>query len=69
LSKSQAKRILDQIEQELVKDPESNPALKGQFTCLRKYRVGDYRVIYLLLETEIRILRITHRRDVYRHGI
>ena len=69
LSKSEAKRILDQIEQELVEDPESNPVLKGQFTGLRKYRVGDYRVIYSLLGTEIRILRIGHRRDVYKHEI
>jgi addiction module RelE/StbE family toxin len=69
LSKPEAKRLLDQIEQGLVKDPGSNPVLKGQFTGLRKYRVGDYRVIYSLLETEIRILRISHRRDVYRRGI
>jgi len=69
LSKSEAKRILDQIGQELVKDPESNPSLKGQFAGLRKYRVGDYRVIYSLLETEIRILRISHRRDVYKREI
>ena len=69
LSKSEAKRILDQIEQELVKDPESNPSLKGQFAGLRKYRVGDYRVIYSLLETEIRILRISYRRDVYKREI
>ena len=69
LSKSEAKRILDQIEQELPKDPESNPVLKGQFTGLRKYRVGDYRVIYTLLKTEIRILRIGHRRDVYKRKI
>jgi mRNA interferase RelE/StbE len=69
LSKSEAKRILDQIEQELIMDPESNPVLKGQFTGLRKFRVGDYRVIYLLLGIEIRILRIGHRRDVYKREI
>jgi mRNA interferase RelE/StbE len=69
LSKSEAKRILNQIEQELVKDPASNPVLKGQFTGLRKYRVGDYRVIYSLLKTEIRILRIGHNKDVYKHEI
>ena len=61
LPKSEAKRILDQIEQELVKDPESNPSLKGQFAGLRKYRVGNYRIIYSLLGKEIRILRIGHR--------
>ena len=68
-SKSEAKRILDQIEQQLVKGPESNPVLKGQFTGLRKYRVGDYCVIYSLLGTEIRILRIGHCREVYKPDI
>jgi mRNA interferase RelE/StbE len=66
LSKSGVRRILDQLEQELAEDPESNPVLKGQFTGLRKFRVGDYRVTYLLLGTEIRILRIWHRPDAYK---
>ena len=69
ISKFEAKRILDHIEQELVNDPESNPFLKGRFAGLRRYRVGDYRVIYFLQETEIRILRIGHRRDVYKQEI
>ncbi len=69
ISKLEAKRILDHIEQELVNDPESNPLLKGRFAGLRRYRVGDYRVIYFLQETEIRILRIGHRRDVYKQEI
>ena len=53
LSKPEAKRILDLIEKELIKQPESNPVLKGQFAGLRKYRVGDYRVIYALLGLDI----------------
>lgn len=69
VSKSVARHILDKIEQELVKNPELNPALKGQFAGLRKYRVGEYRIIYSLLETEIRILRIGHRKDVYKREI
>ncbi len=69
LSKAEAGRILDQIEQELVKKPESNPVLKGQFVGLRRYRVGDYRVIYALLGTELLILRIGNRRDVYKSEI
>jgi mRNA-degrading endonuclease RelE of RelBE toxin-antitoxin system len=36
LSKPEAKRILDLIEKELIKQPESNPVLKGQFAGLRK---------------------------------
>lgn len=69
LSKAEAKRILDHIEHELSKNPESNPVLKGQFAGLRKFRIGDYRVIYALLGTDILILRIGHRRDVYKGEI
>lgn len=66
LSKAEARRILDSIERELVKKPESNPVLKGQFAGLRKYRVGDYRVIYALLGAEILVLRIGNRKSIYK---
>ena len=69
LSKPEAKRILDLIETELIQKPESNPVLKGQFAGLRKYRVGDYRVIYALLGQDILILRIGNRKDVYKSEI
>jgi len=69
LSKPEAKRILDLIEKELIKKPESNPKLTGQFAGLRKYRVGDYRVIYGILEKDILILRIGNRKDVYKGEI
>jgi mRNA interferase RelE/StbE len=69
LSKAEAKRILDLIDKELIKQPESNPVLKGQFAGLRKYRVGDYRVIYALLGLDILILRIGNRKDVYKGEI
>ena len=69
LSKPEAKRILDLIEKELIKQPESNPVLKGPFAGLRKYRIGDYRVIYALLGLDILILRIGNRKEVYKGEI
>jgi len=69
LPKTETKRILDFIETELTKKPESNPILKGQFAGLRKYRVGDYRVIYALIDLDILILRIGNRKDVYKGEI
>jgi len=69
LSKTAAKRIMDLIEHELVKRPESNPVLRGQFAGLRKFRVGDYRVIYALMSSEILVLRIGNRKNVYKHEI
>ena len=61
LSKTEAKRIVDLIEKELIKKPDFNPMLKGRFAGLRKYHVGDYRVIYALLDLGILILRIGNR--------
>jgi mRNA interferase RelE/StbE len=69
LPKTEVSRILDQIEHELIKKPESNPVLKGQFAGLRKYRIGDYRIIYALMGANILILRIGNRRDVYKGKI
>ena len=69
LSRAEAKRIMDLIEHELIKRPEANPVLKGIFSGLRKYRVGDYRVIYALVKSEILILRIGDRKNVYKKEI
>ena len=69
LSKVEARRILDQIEEELSRNAEAYPTLKGIFAGLRKYRVGDYRVIYALLGNAVLVLRIGHRKDVYKQKI
>jgi len=66
LSKAEACRILDQIEQELSKKADTYPVLKGQFAGLRKYRFSNYRIIYAILGDDVLILRIGHRRDVYK---
>jgi mRNA interferase RelE/StbE len=69
LPKSEAGRVLGQIDKDLSKKATDYPVLKGQFAGLRKYRVGDYRVIYAILGNEILILRIAYRRDVYKKEI
>jgi mRNA interferase RelE/StbE len=63
--KREAERILGQIEQQVSQDPESFPELKGKFVGLRKMRLGDYRVIFAILEDEVLVLRIAHRKEVY----
>lgn len=69
LSKAEAHRVLNQIEEELSGNAETYPVLKGQFAGLRKYRVGDYRVIYAILGDDVLVLRIGHRKDVYKKEI
>jgi mRNA interferase RelE/StbE len=66
LSKAEARRVLNQIEEELPKKADIYPVLKGPFAGLRKYRVGDYRVIYAMIGDEVVVLRIGHRKEVYR---
>ncbi len=66
IGKSEAKRIMDRLEQELSVKADTFPILKGKFAGLRKYRVGNYRVIYIIQGKEILILRIGHRSDVYK---
>ena len=66
LSKAEARRVLDQLEKDLSDKPKRFPALKGEFAGLRKYRVGNCRVIFAILGNDVLILRIGHRKDVYR---
>jgi mRNA interferase RelE/StbE len=69
LSKAEAYRVLTQVEKELSKTADTYPVLKGQFAGLRKYRVGDYRVIYAILGDDVLVLRIGHRKEVYKKEI
>lgn len=69
LSKAEAAKILGQIEGRLSRKPEAFPMLKGHFAGLRKYRIGDYRVIYAIIGNDVLILRVGHRREVYRDKI
>jgi mRNA interferase RelE/StbE len=66
LGRAQARHILDEIESKLAADADSHPALKGPFAGMRKFRVGDYRVIYCIIDSDVVILRIAHRKEAYR---
>jgi mRNA interferase RelE/StbE len=43
--------------------------LKGQFAGLRRYRIGDYRVIYAIIGDDCLVLRIGLRKEVYKRAI
>ena len=66
IDKNQTERILGKIDEELPDKAESFPVLSGKFSGLRKFRVGDYRVIYSIIVDTALILRISHRREAYR---
>ena len=66
LGKTEARQLLDKIEKEFSSHPDRYPALQGPLAGLRKMRMGDYRVIYAILDNDVLILRIGNRREVYR---
>ena len=54
------------IENRLMIEPHSyGQPLRKTLRGYWKLRVGDYRVIFKITESEIRILGICHREDVY----
>ena len=60
-------RVVEAIDL-LCDTPAAGSALKGKFEGLRSFRVGHYRVVYEWQRSELVILvvRIGHRREVYR---
>ncbi|MFZ3042624.1 MAG: type II toxin-antitoxin system RelE/ParE family toxin [Thiobacillus sp.] len=60
-------RIIGVID-ELKANPTAGGVLKGEFSGLRRIRVGNYRVVYEVQDQKLVVLvvRIGHRREVYR---
>lgn len=67
LPKADRQRVVEAIDM-LCDTPAAGSALKGEFEGLRRLRVGHFRVVYEWQRSELVILvvRIGHRRDVYR---
>jgi mRNA interferase RelE/StbE len=66
LQKDETRRILSGIEERILLNPLSGKPLKGDFRGCYRYRFGDYRVIYSVINEEVIILRIGNRKDVYK---
>ena len=67
LARPERIRIVAAIDR-LAETPHLGAALKGDLRGLRRLRVGDHRVVYEVRDDELIVLvvRIAHRRDVYR---
>ncbi len=67
LPKTMRNRVKTAIESRLATSPESyGKPLRHTLHSLWSLRVGDYRVIYRIDGEDVIILKIGHRRDVYR---
>ncbi len=66
IDRKQQRKIQKAIESRLFQDPfQYGAPLRRSLKGYRKLRVGDYRVIYELVESQIRIYAIGHRKEVY----
>ena len=67
LPKAERQRVIAAIDQ-LAENPHVGKLLKGDYSGLRRIRVGDYRAIYEINEDVVLVLvlRVAHRKQVYR---
>jgi len=64
-----AKKIVEKVKNYLIQDPlKLGIPLKGNLKGLYRYRVGEYRVIYVIdkEEKKVIILKINHRKKIYK---
>ena len=68
LGKTQADRIRWALESKLAADPRCGEPLRGPGRPMWRFRVGDYRVLYVFNDEEvwILVLRVAHRSTAYR---
>ena len=59
-------KILKKIEYALPSREKTFQSLAGRFSGMRKFRIGNYRVVYTIIGDAVLVLRIRHRREVYR---
>lgn len=61
-------QIVKKIENYLAQDPKNlGKPLNGELSGLYRYRMGDYRIIYHIMQQIvcISVVRVGHRKDVY----
>ncbi len=69
LPREVASRLIQRIES-LADDPRPHGAIKLSGEDAYRTRVGDYRIVYAILDDRllILVLDVAHRRDIYRNG-
>ena len=67
IAKNDRIRLIEAIDR-LREEPNAGGVLKGEFAGLRRLRIGSYRIIYEVFDEQLVVLviRIGHRKDVYR---
>jgi mRNA interferase RelE/StbE len=69
IPKADRKRIVDKIDSLAEKPPSPDTTKMKGNNPFHKVRVGDYRIVYEIQEDVLLILivKVGHRKDIYRH--
>jgi mRNA-degrading endonuclease RelE of RelBE toxin-antitoxin system len=57
-------RILREV-QILADNPNAGKSLRGQWEGKHSFRIGDYRVIYVVSNDKVILLTVGHRKSIY----
>ena len=68
IDKNEIKKIINKIDNYLSKNPGKDKKLSGDYKDLYSFCVGNYRIIYCIIEEKkiILILIIGHRKGIYK---
>ncbi len=68
LGRVETERVRRAIEERLLDDPRRGEPLRGPGRPMWRFRVGDYRVLYVFNDREVwvLVLRVAHRDAVYK---
>ena len=61
-------KILTVIKTKLIENPLLGKKLVGDLSPYYRYRVGDYRVLYEIVEAKVTVVvvKVKHRKNVYK---
>lgn len=63
---SQRKRVVEKIESQLLQDPYKGKPLKGEYKGFWGTRIGEYRVVYKIIQKDVVIVAVKHRKEAYK---
>jgi len=66
ISPDDVKIIFNKIKETFSREPVTTRQLKGRYAGLFRLRIGNYRIIYTSMRGGILIMRIAHRKEVYK---
>ena len=67
LDKKKLNLFFQVVKEKISEDPYLGNRLKGKYSSLWKYRMGNFRIIYTIKSRELKILivRVRYRKNVY----